>query len=315
MKTELRKSCSFPIKASVLLLLVFGLLLFALSSATTYIFKPEPPELFFVMSFYEILMMTGVMIYFELRRIIGKSLSKTKNKAIKIIVPDATMISLLIATGMSLHIGYHVINRMMAYWDVFDFFSTTSIFVFFFAAVLFFFCIVSAVDHFINKLNLFMKTISITILAFFICLLFIASCKMTRCPFFTEGFLINDILCFFAFSFCFCIGISRFVILKSCFDRAIVAREKKKPNKLKPIAFTKHAYRYLERRGFTTKEVEAAIRLEEWQAADFGRLECRKEFAFNDEWNESFYATKLVRPIFVDEPNEIVVITVYTYYY
>ncbi len=84
---------------------------------------------------------------------------------------------------------------------------------------------------------------------------------------------------------------------------------------MKPIVFSKHAYRYQERRGFTTEEVEEAIRSEEWRTADFGRLECRKEFPFNTEWNGNFYATKLVRPIFVDEPEEIVVITVYTFYY
>ena len=84
---------------------------------------------------------------------------------------------------------------------------------------------------------------------------------------------------------------------------------------MKPIIFSKHAYRYQGRRGFTTEEVEEAIRLEEWRTADFGRLECRKEFPFNAEWNGNFYATKLVRPIFVDEPEEIVVITVYTFYY
>ncbi|MEW6201838.1 MAG: DUF4258 domain-containing protein [bacterium] len=84
---------------------------------------------------------------------------------------------------------------------------------------------------------------------------------------------------------------------------------------MKPITFTKHAYRYRERRGFAAEEVEDAIRSEEWQTADFDRLECRKEFPFNAEWNGKFYATKLIRPIFADEPEEIVVITVYTYYY
>lgn len=84
---------------------------------------------------------------------------------------------------------------------------------------------------------------------------------------------------------------------------------------MKPITFTKHACRYHERRGFTTEEVEEAIRSEEWQTADFGRLECRKEFPFKAEWNGNFYAAKQVRPIFVDETEEIVVITVYTYYY
>ena len=91
-------------------------------------------------------------------------------------------------------------------------------------------------------------------------------------------------------------------------------RRRKCGDKFKPITFTKHAYRYSERRGFTPEEVEESIRTEEWKTADFGRLECRKEFPFNAEWNGSFYAAKLVRPIFVEEPEGIVVITVYTYY-
>jgi hypothetical protein len=43
-------------------------------------------------------------------------------------------------------------------------------------------------------------------------------------------------------------------------------------------------------------------------------MECRKTFAFNRQWNERVYATKEVRPIFVEEADEIVVVTVYTYY-
>ena len=49
-------------------------------------------------------------------------------------------------------------------------------------------------------------------------------------------------------------------------------------------------------------------------AGRVGRLECTKSFPFDREWNGKPYATKQVRPIFVDEANEIVVVTVYTYY-
>ena len=40
-----------------------------------------------------------------------------------------------------------------------------------------------------------------------------------------------------------------------------------------------------------------------------------KDFPFAADWNGRTYATKQVRPVFVDEPNEIVVVTVYTYYF
>lgn len=63
------------------------------------------------------------------------------------------------------------------------------------------------------------------------------------------------------------------------------------------------------------EEGETAIHSARWDRAELGRLDCRKDFAFNDMWNGAYYATKQVRPVFVDEPGEIVVITVYTYFF
>ena len=68
-------------------------------------------------------------------------------------------------------------------------------------------------------------------------------------------------------------------------------------------------------RGFTIKEVEEAIRTTSWQPAELGRLNCRKDFFWHQEWNGKVYATKQVRPVFVEEAAEIVVVTVYTYYF
>jgi hypothetical protein len=51
-----------------------------------------------------------------------------------------------------------------------------------------------------------------------------------------------------------------------------------------------------------------------WRPAERGRLECRRNLDFHQEWNGTVYATKQIRPIFVDEPEEIVVVTVYVYY-
>lgn len=85
---------------------------------------------------------------------------------------------------------------------------------------------------------------------------------------------------------------------------------------MKPIRLTKHAQGYFERRGFTAEEVEKAIRSGAWQPAEKkGRLECEVEFVFGKDWNGRRYAWKKVNPIFVDEDAEIVVITVYTFYY
>ena len=83
----------------------------------------------------------------------------------------------------------------------------------------------------------------------------------------------------------------------------------------KPIRLSGHARDQLVFRGGTAQEVAEAIRTEPWQPAELGRLECQKDFTFNALWNRRHYATKRVRPIFVEEPDEIVVITIYVYYF
>jgi hypothetical protein len=83
---------------------------------------------------------------------------------------------------------------------------------------------------------------------------------------------------------------------------------------MKPIRLSPHALSYAAKRGFTVVEVEEAIRNARWEPAGLGRVECRKTFPFGGEWNKKNYANKEVRPIFVEERDEIVVVTVYTYY-
>lgn len=84
---------------------------------------------------------------------------------------------------------------------------------------------------------------------------------------------------------------------------------------MKPVRLSAHAQHYTERRGFTLAEVEEAIRSGPWRSVVANRLECAKDFPFGQEWNGIQYTTKRVRPIFVEEENEIVVVTVYTYYF
>ncbi len=83
----------------------------------------------------------------------------------------------------------------------------------------------------------------------------------------------------------------------------------------KPIRLSHHARGYLARRGFTEAEVRDAIRTSPWRAVRAGRWETAKEFAYNAVWNGTFCAAKRVRPIFVEEATEIVVVTVYTYFF
>lgn len=83
----------------------------------------------------------------------------------------------------------------------------------------------------------------------------------------------------------------------------------------KPIRLSAHALQQLSFRGATEAEVHRAIRARTWQAAESGRLECRHDFPFAALWNGRYYGTKQVRPIFVEESREIVVVTVYVYYF
>ena len=45
-----------------------------------------------------------------------------------------------------------------------------------------------------------------------------------------------------------------------------------------------------------------------------GRSECQHDFDFNSFWLGKFHSKKRVRPIFVEEADAIVVITVYVYF-
>lgn len=84
---------------------------------------------------------------------------------------------------------------------------------------------------------------------------------------------------------------------------------------MKPIRLSAHARGYLERRGCTEEEIKETIRTQVWQPTRMGRQEAQRDFPFNDLWNGTSYATKRIRPIFVEEQAEIVVVTVYTYFF
>ncbi len=84
---------------------------------------------------------------------------------------------------------------------------------------------------------------------------------------------------------------------------------------MKPIRLSAHAWEQLHFRGATEAEVVQAIQAAVWTPAERGRLECRQDFSYGQMWNGRVYATKQVRPIFVEEAEAIVVITVYVYYF
>lgn len=84
---------------------------------------------------------------------------------------------------------------------------------------------------------------------------------------------------------------------------------------MKPIHLSGHSRENMRYRGATEEEVIEAIQTAPWRPAELGRLECRKDFDYGKDWNDRFYVTKQVRPIFVEEADKIAVVTVYVYYF
>ena len=84
---------------------------------------------------------------------------------------------------------------------------------------------------------------------------------------------------------------------------------------MKPIRLSVHAQETAAFRGATEADVVDAVRDAPWLQARGGRLECKKDSSFERLWNGRIYTTRQIRPIFVEEADEIVVVTVYVYYF
>lgn len=51
------------------------------------------------------------------------------------------------------------------------------------------------------------------------------------------------------------------------------------------------------------------------EPAKYGRTMCRLNFTFDRTWQGNWYAVKQVAPVIKEETEEIVVVTVYTFYF
>jgi hypothetical protein len=83
----------------------------------------------------------------------------------------------------------------------------------------------------------------------------------------------------------------------------------------KPITLSQHAKEQAKYRGCTEEEIRQTIQTANWEKAELGRLQCKKDFAFNKIWNDKKYKTRQIKPIFTEEKDEIIVVTVYVYYF
>ena len=84
---------------------------------------------------------------------------------------------------------------------------------------------------------------------------------------------------------------------------------------LKPIRFTLHAREQCAERGAMEDEVIEAIYLGTREPAKLGRELCRINVQFGRDWQGSIYAIEQVAAVIVEEPEETVVVTVYTFYF
>jgi len=84
---------------------------------------------------------------------------------------------------------------------------------------------------------------------------------------------------------------------------------------MKTIRLTNHARQQCVERGATESEVRQAIEQGSREPAKMGREICRFSFPFGQTWQGNVYAIKQVAPVIKEEPDEIVVITVYTFYF
>lgn len=82
-----------------------------------------------------------------------------------------------------------------------------------------------------------------------------------------------------------------------------------------PIRLTIHARLQCKERGASEGEVVQAVREGTQEPAKLGRTLCRFNVAFDGIWQGNVYSVKQVAPVIKEEANEIVVITVYTFYF
>jgi hypothetical protein len=83
----------------------------------------------------------------------------------------------------------------------------------------------------------------------------------------------------------------------------------------KPIRLSRHAADQMVERGVTQDEVHRTVRRGQRVPAKQGRQGFRRNFSFSAVWAGKFYRTKQVVAIVAEGDGELVVITVYSFYF
>jgi len=81
------------------------------------------------------------------------------------------------------------------------------------------------------------------------------------------------------------------------------------------IILSLHAKQQMAERGASSREVIETITKGESSPAKHGRIMYRKNFQYNNKWGNEFYHIKQVMPIVKKDANNIIVVTVYTFYF
>lgn len=87
------------------------------------------------------------------------------------------------------------------------------------------------------------------------------------------------------------------------------------PEVSKPVVFSDHALMRMNERGARKEDVLEAIRIGEHAPAQRGLGSYRLNLEFKREWDGRYYGIQQVMPIVAEEPDRLVVVTVYTFYF
>ena len=84
---------------------------------------------------------------------------------------------------------------------------------------------------------------------------------------------------------------------------------------MKSVRLTRHAREQCVERGASESEVLEAVASGIREQARHGKWFYRHNFEYRELWQGRFYAVKQVAPVVAEGENEMVVVTVYTFYF